>query len=235
MSDLMSMGCDKDEFIGDCPNIEKEVIDYDSLWDNLWEVKGWRLQKHIFNGNIRIIDDKNICKGKGNLEVMHEKMRRLTSESFLEPGDIVGISRGLLVDLYEHYAVYIGDNKVIHYCGEGDDFNGKITIHESLFNDFLKDSEDYFIVYFGENGMPNKIHHSTNFMFNGPFEIYEKDFLKGNSTVYSPEDTINRAKSRLGEEKYDLVKNNCEHFVMWCKTGKSISSQVRYIKNSLNI
>ena len=38
---------------------------------------------------------------------------------------------------------------------------------------------------------------------------------------------IARAQSRLGESRYDLFGNNCEHFVMWCKTGISSSEQVK--------
>ena len=37
---------------------------------------------------------------------------------------------------------------------------------------------------------------------------------------------IERAESRLGEESYHLFGNNCEHFVVWCKTGVPESSQV---------
>ena len=32
--------------------------------------------------------------------------------------------------------------------------------------------------------------------------------------------TLERAKSRMGEQKYNLLFNNCEHFANWCKTGK---------------
>jgi len=38
---------------------------------------------------------------------------------------------------------------------------------------------------------------------------------------------IQRAKSRLGESKYSLLFNNCEHFATWCKTGLQDSEQVR--------
>jgi phage shock protein A len=38
---------------------------------------------------------------------------------------------------------------------------------------------------------------------------------------------IHRAQSRLGERKYNLLFNNCEHFATWCKTGVSYSKQVR--------
>jgi hypothetical protein len=38
---------------------------------------------------------------------------------------------------------------------------------------------------------------------------------------------IERAKSRLGESKYHLIFNNCEHFATWCKTGLHDSEQVK--------
>ncbi|MEA5508247.1 lecithin retinol acyltransferase family protein [Crocosphaera sp. UHCC 0190] len=37
---------------------------------------------------------------------------------------------------------------------------------------------------------------------------------------------VSRAKSRLGEKKYNLLFNNCEHFATWCKTGMSYSKQI---------
>jgi hypothetical protein len=37
---------------------------------------------------------------------------------------------------------------------------------------------------------------------------------------------IGRAESRLGEQRYDLFFNNCEHFATWCKTGRSESAQL---------
>jgi hypothetical protein len=48
--------------------------------------------------------------------------------------------------------------------------------------------------------------------------------------IYSDEETVKRAFSRLGEKKYDLVNNNCEHFAMWCKTGVSVSYQVKKVE-----
>ena len=35
-----------------------------------------------------------------------------------------------------------------------------------------------------------------------------------------------RAQSKIGEEKYNLVINNCEHFAMWCITGRSSYDQI---------
>ncbi|WP_320675911.1 lecithin retinol acyltransferase family protein [Prochlorococcus sp. MIT 1300] len=38
--------------------------------------------------------------------------------------------------------------------------------------------------------------------------------------------TLRRAMSRIGEQKYNLLFNNCEHFANWCKTGRHRSVQL---------
>lgn len=40
--------------------------------------------------------------------------------------------------------------------------------------------------------------------------------------IYPREVVMARALSRLGEEKYNLMTNNCEHFVRWCRNGKEL-------------
>lgn len=44
---------------------------------------------------------------------------------------------------------------------------------------------------------------------------------------FSGKKSVERAHSRLGEREYNLLLNNCEHFVMWCIEGESASPQVR--------
>ena len=41
--------------------------------------------------------------------------------------------------------------------------------------------------------------------------------------------TLRRAMSRIGEQNYNLLFNNCEHFATWCKTGRHQSSQVNSV------
>jgi hypothetical protein len=43
---------------------------------------------------------------------------------------------------------------------------------------------------------------------------------------YSPEEIVRRARSRLGENDYRLLTNNCEHFCNWCRSGVHRSEQV---------
>ena len=69
----------------------------------------------------------------------------------------------------------------------------------------------------------------------GPVEITDWDnFSQGKRTyvkqhqsrMFSRRQTIKRARSRLSEDKYNLLSNNCEHFINWCIYGKSRSEQV---------
>jgi hypothetical protein len=37
---------------------------------------------------------------------------------------------------------------------------------------------------------------------------------------------VRRARSRLGEQRYHLLRNNCEHLCNWCQLGERRSEQV---------
>jgi HRAS-like suppressor 3 len=45
---------------------------------------------------------------------------------------------------------------------------------------------------------------------------------------------VERARSRLGESRYRLWSNNCEHFCQWCISGTSRSPQVEVWTSRLN-
>ncbi|NEQ45342.1 MAG: hypothetical protein F6K00_18120 [Leptolyngbya sp. SIOISBB] len=62
-----------------------------------------------------------------------------------------------------------------------------------------------------------------------PRELFARGgriFVKSRSLAFLPPIVVQRAKSRLGEQRYDLLTNNCEHFANWCKTGRSDSEQL---------
>ena len=40
------------------------------------------------------------------------------------------------------------------------------------------------------------------------------------------EEIVRRARSRLGERRYHLLRNNCEHLCNWCQLGECRSEQV---------
>lgn len=155
-------------------------------------------------------------------------------------GDIIAVNREKAgMTIYQHFAVYIGDYKVIHYAAENGDFGGKITIHKASFDEFIKDSTQFYVLDFDsidrsfeqyrartplknaflKPGTPTKI---TLKVFNEIIKIINSDDYH----LYSAEETVERAESRLGETAYSLAFNNCEHFAIWCKTGLHESKQV---------
>ncbi|GHT83948.1 hypothetical protein FACS1894137_06320 [Spirochaetia bacterium] len=67
-----------------------------------------------------------------------------------------------------------------------------------------------------------------------------EDFARGDpvkivkfTNCFTPEETLRRARSRLGEKGYDFFTNNCDHFATWCKTGEHCSVQVEDVKATL--
>ena len=61
---------------------------------------------------------------------------------------IYGYSCGYKNDgVYQHFAVYIGNGRVIHYAAKNGDFGG-CSIHEAPFEEFLLDSNEFEILNF---------------------------------------------------------------------------------------
>nr|WP_314901556.1 lecithin retinol acyltransferase family protein [uncultured Deefgea sp.] len=69
----------------------------------------------------------------------------------------------------------------------------------------------------------------------GTIEIVDLEtFCQGNGFTiqayrfrfYCREESIERAQSRLGEDWYNVLLNNCEHFVTWCIQGIHHSNQI---------
>ena len=69
----------------------------------------------------------------------------------------------------------------------------------------------------------------------GPVEVVDLEHFAGGkplwvvqeSSEYSVDEVVSRARSRVGERQYSILSNNCEHFCSWCITGRSCSAQVR--------
>jgi Lecithin retinol acyltransferase len=65
-------------------------------------------------------------------------------------------------------------------------------------------------------------------------EISLEEFTRGRglgvkawvAPKFNGADVIERARTRIGENRYRLLSNNCEHFTEWCIGGTSRSPQV---------
>jgi hypothetical protein len=75
----------------------------------------------------------------------------------------------------------------------------------------------------------------SRFLRSGPIEeVTIRRFSTGRTvriaryteSIFSPNEIVQRARSRIGENQYHVLRNNCEHFCHWCMTGRSRSRQV---------
>lgn len=80
---------------------------------------------------------------------------------------------------------------------------------------------------------PSEVIEQTSFdTFSKNNPVYSREYPAGFSFI--PDVTVKRALSRLGENKYNLLFNNCEHFATWCKTGVSESQQIKDFIPAIN-
>ena len=146
-----------------------------------------------------------------------------SSKSAPQYGDVIYVQRFA----YKHFAIYIGNKRVIHYAH---DVNGVLCIHEAPLSEFLESETEFYSCNFPEEysaPLAISLHRNMNaspfFSFLGMWLQYNK---RSKYHLYSPSETVKRAIGRLGETEYNLFLNNCEHFALWCKTGIHESRQV---------
>ena len=164
-----------------------------------------------------------------DLILHHENVnniKRVVRDDEINFGDVVGVHR--MRGLYDHYGIYTGNGGMIHYADPSGDFGTDIVVHRTTLEKFKEDSEYLFVIDFDKFIKKNKV---NIFDIITPLGINVSKLLiallgSSNYRIYSPEETVKRAESRLGERNYSIAMNNCEHFAVWCKTGVSESTQV---------
>ncbi len=118
-----------------------------------------------------------------------------------QTGDHIRVSRGV----YNHHGIYISDEEIIHFSGDGDDniLGGNNTVCTTTLAKFTQ---------------------------NGKLEVrlYTDEEL---DDLYSVSGIISYARQSLGESGYSVIYNNCEHFANMCTLGKFRSYQVDRLLN----
>ncbi|MBC3385478.1 lecithin retinol acyltransferase family protein [Pseudomonas sp. SWRI179] len=82
-----------------------------------------------------------------------------------------------------------------------------------------------------------KVAHYSGFsgsLRSGPIEVIDLEHFAHGKPVwiaqepyeFSNDEVVRRALSRIGENRYRILSNNCEHFCNWCISGKHYSAQV---------
>lgn len=120
-------------------------------------------------------------------------------------GDHIRVKR--MHGIYTHHGIYVSDNEVIHFTGTDDD-----NIMDSSKNMVISSDLNFFLK-------------------GGELEVKEytdEEF----QDLYAPDQIVAYARSCLGDDGYNLIFNNCEHFANVCTLGRFRSHQVeRLLQN----
>ncbi|MBQ4157855.1 MAG: lecithin retinol acyltransferase family protein [Clostridia bacterium] len=122
----------------------------------------------------------------------------------LRPGDHIRVQHLF----FYHHGLYVGDGNVIHFAGPD-----SATLTDADKVTVRRDTIDHFAM--GRN---------IEVCLYSPISRLQMRPLKK---------ILAYAESRLGSGKYDILANNCEHFVNECLFGKAFSNQIDSIRNSL--
>nr|KAF6477662.1 hypothetical protein HJG59_006457 [Molossus molossus] len=131
-----------------------------------------------------------------------------------QPGDLIEVFR----PGYQHWALYLGDGYVINIAPREDGISASFTSAKSVFSrkalvkmQLLKD-------------------------------VVGKDRYRINNKydeTYPPlpmEEVIQRSEFVIGQEvEYDILVNNCEHFVTLLRYGEGISEQANRALNTIGV
>ncbi|GLJ56040.1 hypothetical protein SUGI_1203200 [Cryptomeria japonica] len=158
----------------------------------------------------------------------------------IKPGDHIYTFR--MGTAYSHHGIYVGKNRVIHFTN--DNVRGKGGLFVKMFG-YISSSSPC------EIACPRCGHQRDKsgvimtcidcFRVGGQVHRYEYGIVASNAPpgTYTrlqsshPNKAISRAMDKLrhGYGKYDLLRKNCEHFALYCKTenAEAESGQVRAV------
>lgn len=106
-----------------------------------------------------------------------------------------------------HHGIYIGNNEVIQF---------------GLLSDMLKPKEEVRVL----------VSSIEEFLQGGFLEVRVFD-RKERKIKNDDLKIVEIAKSKLGEDGYDIVHNNCEHFANFCIFNKKESKQIDDIRSEI--
>ncbi|XP_027593853.1 phospholipase A and acyltransferase 1-like [Pipra filicauda] len=135
------------------------------------------------------------------------------SKQHPEPGDLIEIKR--LV--YQHWALYLGDGYVVHLTSADEGIRCLSGSSDPIMRKKAKVKKQLLKEVVGNNAweVNNK---------------YDRSY-----TPLPVKEIIKRAESYIGMEMtYNVLWENCEHFVTMLRYGKSVSDQVRGIQEMMD-
>lgn len=111
------------------------------------------------------------------------------------------------VQFYHHYGIFVSETEVIQF---------------GLPDDPLRPAADVRV-------LASDI---SAFLKGGDIEVAEPEAVERKS-IRKPEEIVEIARKRIGEGGYDILHNNCEHFMNDCAFGTPSSSFVQGVREKL--
>ena len=111
------------------------------------------------------------------------------------------------VQFYHHYGIFVSEQEVIQFGLPDDPFRSADQIRV-LSSDIAA------------------------FLQGGDVEVAQPEGAE-RKAMRKPEEIVSIARSRIGEGGYDILHNNCEHFVNDCAFGTPSSSFVENVREKL--
>lgn len=181
---------EEDEVMIEAPDDSEELNDYDII----------RQEELLPLASITSTDGESPKqKLAQTIEAKRVEHNQKCFES-LKPGDLIEYKR----NLYSHWAVYIGNDKIVHLYGE----------KESASNFSISG----VIPVSGTSNTASVVISSFWDIVNGSF-VYRNNSLDDEFKPLPVEQILARAFSRVDETNYSLFWYNCEHFAKSCRYG----------------
>ncbi|XP_048422423.1 protein LEAD-SENSITIVE 1-like [Pyrus x bretschneideri] len=169
--------------------------------------------------------------------VLSNKIER----DLLKPGDHIYSWRHAY--LYSHHGIYVGEGKVIHFTrGAGQETGTGTVLDRFLLSSSPSHSSDNPCPNCGDQSTLDGVISSCIdcFLSGGDLYLFEYGvnpvfFIakpRGGTCTLArsdpPEDVLHRASFLLqnGFGSYDIFKNNCEDFAIYCKTGLLVFTSI---------
>ncbi|CAN6569935.1 unnamed protein product [Malus baccata var. baccata] len=168
--------------------------------------------------------------------VLSNKIRR----DLLKPGDHIYSWRRAY--LYAHHGIYVGEGKVVHFTrGAGQEIGTGTVLDRFLVSSSPSHSPDNPCPNCDQSTLDGVMSSCIDcFLSGGDLYLFEYGVTSaffiakargGTCTLARsdpPEDVLHRASFLLqnGFGSYDIFKNNCEDFAIYCKTGLLVFTSI---------
>ena len=146
-------------------------------------------------------------------------LERLAKKHVKPLGDLIEIKNNLLDSVENVTKSLVVENRIYHAIADDSVEEAKQKYKKGDHIATYRSVYSHHGIYDGRGNVyeyqDGRVMRRTIEEFAGDDDLYTVN----ESSPYSPDEIVARAKSRVGESEYNLLWNNCENFATWCRCG----------------